>query len=101
MKIKKGDQIKIIAGNDRGKIGRVLAVLPQAGKIVIDGLNMKKKHVRPKQQGRKGELVRVPAPVDASNVVIVCGKCGKQTRIGYKQEGATKVRICKKCGNEF
>lgn len=101
MKIRKGDQIKIIAGNDRGKTGKVLAVLSDAGKIVIDGLNMKKKHVRPKQQGRKGELVRVPAPVNASNVVIVCGKCGKQTRIGYKQDGASKVRICKKCGNEL
>lgn len=101
MKVKKGDQVKIIAGNDRGKTGKVLAVLTNEGRLVVEGINVKKKHVRPKQQGRKGELVRVPAPIAISRVMALCAKCGKPTRIGYKNEGAIKARICKKCGSEL
>lgn len=101
MKIRKDDQVKIIAGNDRGKTGKVLAVLSQEGRLVVEGINIKRKHVRPKQQGRKGELVRVPAPVQISNVMIVCSKCGKPVKVGYKTIGAGKIRVCKKCGNEI
>lgn len=101
MKVKKGDQIKIITGNDRGKTGKVLAVLPELGKLIVEGINIKKKHVRPRSQGKKGELVRIPAPVNMSNVMIFCSKCNKPARIGYKIDNANKIRICKKCGNEF
>lgn len=100
MKLKKGDQIKIISGNDKGKKGKVIAVFPVGGKIMVEGLNMKKKHVRPKQQGKKGELVRLPAPFPASRATLVCPKCGKATRAGYSVGPAGKTRVCKKCGGE-
>lgn len=97
MKIHKGDQVKIISGNDEGKQGKVLAVFPKEGKIVIDGLNIKKKHARPRQQGKKGELVRIPAPFPVSRVMLVCPKCGKAVRAGYRVNAGTKSRFCKKC----
>lgn len=102
MKIRKGDNIKIVSGNDKGKQGKVLAVLTHEERIVVDGLNIKKKHVRPRQQGKKGELVKIPAPFAVSRAMIVCSKCGKPTRIGFKI-GATgaKARVCKKCGAEL
>ncbi len=99
MKIKKGDNVRIISGNDRGKQGKVLAVLPTRSSIVIENLNMKKKHVRPRSQGQKGELVRIPAPLRMSRVMVVCGACSKPTRVGYAIDGpGRKRRICKKCG---
>ena len=101
MKIRKNDTIKIISGNDKGKTGKVLAVFPKEEKIVVDGLNIKKKHVRPKQQGKKGELVRIPAPFMASRVMLLCPKCGKPTRAGSKIVENKKYRICRKCGGEI
>lgn len=100
MKIRKGDQVKIISGNDKGKQGKVLAVFPQEGKIVVEGVNIKKKHVRPKQQGKKGELVRIPAPFSASRAMIICSKCGKPTRVAMQLAENKKYRTCKKCGGE-
>lgn len=97
MKIHKGDQVKVISGNDKGKQGKVLAVFPNDGKVVVEGLNIKKKHVRPRQQGKKGELVRIPAPLHVSRVMFVCPKCGKTVRAGYRVNAGTKSRFCKKC----
>ena len=97
MKIKKGDQVKIISGNDKGKTGKVLAALPEEGKIVAEGINIKKKHVRPRERGKKGELVRIPAAFPASRAMVICPNCGKPTRIGYRTTENKKVRICKKC----
>lgn len=98
MKIKKGDQVKIISGNDKGKQGKILAVLPHAGKIVVEGINIKKKHVRPKRQDKKGELVRIPAPFFASRVMLLCPKCEKPARFGYKiNDSGQKTRVCKIC----
>lgn len=99
MKIHKGDNVKIISGNDKGKQGKVLAAFPSRGSVVIENLNMKKKHVRPRAQGQKGELVRIPAPLRVSRVMLVCAKCSKPTRVGYMaDESGKKERICKKCG---
>ncbi|MBI3442845.1 MAG: 50S ribosomal protein L24 [Candidatus Sungbacteria bacterium] len=99
MKIHKGDNVKIISGNDKGKSGKVLAVFPLRESVRIEGLNMKKKHVRPRTQGQKGELVRVPAALRVSRVMLVCGKCSTPTRIGYTVDGSgNKQRVCKKCG---
>lgn len=100
MKIKKGDQVKIVTGNDKNKQGKVLAVLPHVQKIVVDGMNIKKKHVRSKQQGKKGELVRIPMPFSVSRAMLLCPQCGKAARAGFKLSGTKKVRICKKCGAE-
>jgi large subunit ribosomal protein L24 len=97
MKIKKGDNIKITAGKDSGKTGKVLKVLPSKNKVLIEGLNLYKKHVRPKNQGEKGQMVSVPRPIDASNAMLVCPSCGRAVRAGYKIEEKTKKRYCKKC----
>ena len=101
MKIKKGDQIEKISGKDRGKRGKVLHVFPDRKKVTVEKLNIVKKHIRPKKEGEKGQRVEVPAPLDASNVMLVCSKCGKLTRVGYKIEKKNKFRICKKCGSEL
>ena len=101
MKIHKGDTIKIISGNDKGKRGKVLAVLPSRNSVVAEGLNMKKKHVRPRTQGQKGELVRLPAPLQASRVMLVCAKCSQPARVRYATDGMNrKQRMCKKCGSK-
>lgn len=97
MNIKKGDNVKILAGKDRGKTGKVVHVDVKTGKISLEGLNLYKKHVRPKTQGQKGEIVSIARPMDISNVAIVCASCGKQTRVGFRMDGDKKVRYCAKC----
>lgn len=101
MKIKKGDTVKIISGKDRGKIGKVLTVLPKVGKLVVDGINLVKKHRKPKRGGEKGQKIEIAKPMDASNVMLVCPKCGQPTRLGYALVGREKSRICKKCKQEI
>ena len=101
MKIKKDDTVLIISGKDRGRKSKIIEVLPKRGKVVIEGINLKKKHVRPKKSGEKGQIVELAAPLDASDVKIVCPKCKKAVRIGYKFEGEKKFRICKKCNQEI
>jgi len=101
MKIKKGDTVLIITGKDKGKTGKVARALPKEAKILIEGLNLKKKHIRPKQEGKKGQTVEIPAPLSISNVKIICSKCGKAVRIGYKVGSSGKFRVCKKCLQEI
>lgn len=102
MKLKKGDEVKIISGNDKGKRGKILAVFPRQGTIVVEGTNIKKKHVRPKQAGKKGELVRIPASFPSSRAMIICPKCAKAARLAYKvNESGQKYRVCKECGGEI
>ncbi len=98
MKIHKGDTIKIIAGKDKGKTGKVLKVLIKKNKVLVDGLNLYKKHVRPKNQGEKGEVVSVPRPMDVSNAMIVCPSCSMAVKVGYRFDSGKKARICRKCG---
>ena len=97
MKVKKGDNILVIAGKDKGRTGKIIRSLPKEAGVLVEGINLKKKHVRPKKQGEKGQIVQIPAMIDVSNIKIVCPKCGKATRIGYKIEGENKNRTCKKC----
>ena len=101
MKIKKGDNVLVAAGKDKGRTGKVMRVLPRELKILVEGINLKKKHAKPKRQGEKGQVVEIPAPMDASNVKLICPKCGKATRVGYKIEGGNKQRVCKKCKQEI
>jgi len=98
MHIKKGDQVKIISGKDRGKSGPVLKVFPEKNKITVEGLNLYKKRVRPKQQGQKGETVLVPRPFQSSKAKLVCASCKGAVRVGYRLESGSKIRYCKKCG---
>ena len=100
MKIHKGDTVLIISGKDRGRKGRVLKVLPKEQRVLVEGINLKKKHIRPKREGEKGQIVEVPAPIYVSNVKLICSKCGKATRVWYKNTENKKSRICKKCGQE-
>jgi large subunit ribosomal protein L24 len=74
---------------------------PKEGKITLENANFKKKHVRPKKQGEKGQVIEIPAPFSYSNVKLVCPKCGKPTRVGYKIVNDKKYRLCKKCGQEL
>lgn len=97
MKVKKGDNVLIIAGKDKGRTAKIIKSIPKELKILVEGINLKKKHVRPKRQGEKGQVVEIPAALDISNVKIICPKCGKATRVGYSVEGENKNRICKKC----
>ena len=98
MNIKKGDTVKIIGGKDKGKKGKVLQIYPADNKVVIEGLNLMVKNVRPKKMGEKGQVVRYNAPMDASNVQLFCNKCNKAVKVGYKiLEDKKKIRICKKC----
>ena len=99
MKIKKGDTIKVISGASRGKTGKVLKVDLDANRVTVEGVNLRKKHVRPKKQGQKGQLIEFPAPLHISKAMLVCSKCGKATRVGLAvKEGEKKRRMCKKCG---
>lgn len=101
MKIKKGDNVLVIAGKDKGKTGKILKAFPKEMKILVEGVNFRKKHARPKKEGEKGQTVEVSSPINVSNVKIICPKCGKAARIGYKKEKDRKLRICKKCGVDF
>lgn len=101
MKIRKGDTVLIISGKDKGKKAKIMEVLPKEGRIIVEGVNLKKKHVKPKRSGEKGQLVTISAPFDVSNVKLICPKCGKAVRLGYKIEAKKKYRVCKKCGGEI
>ncbi len=98
MKIKKGDQVEIIAGKDTGKRGVVLSVFPESAKVVVQGTNMMKRHLRSKRDGEKGQRIEKEAPLHISNVMLVCPHTGVPTRIGYKIEGNEKMRVSKKSG---
>ena len=99
MRLKKGDNVKILSGNDKDKTGEVLEVIPKANKIIVKGVNVRKKHVKPRRQGEEGGIISVECPIDSSKANVVCPKCGKATKVGYEvNEKGEKVRICKKCG---
>lgn len=97
MKIKKGDTVLIISGKDRTKKGKVLEVFPKEGKILVEGINLRKKHQRSKRTGEKGQIVEMSTQIDISNAKLICSKCNKATRVGYKIVENKKFRICKKC----
>ncbi len=96
MKIKKDDTVQIILGKDHGKLGKVLRVLSKKDKVLVEGLNMYKRHVRKVGQ-QEGGIIEIAKPVNISNVNLVCPNCKKVTRIGLKMEGNAKHRFCKKC----
>lgn len=91
----------MLAGKDSGKTGKVLRVLPDEKKIIVEGLNMLKKHNKPRKEGEKGQRIEMPRKIDVSNAMIVCPKCSAATRVGFKAEGEKKVRVCKKCKAEI
>jgi large subunit ribosomal protein L24 len=101
LKIKKGDKVKVLTGKDRGKTGNVTRVLPTAGKVIVDGVNVAKKHQKATRATMQGGIIDKDMPLPVANVMLICVSCGKPTRVGYKIDGdGTKVRVCKKCGGE-
>ena len=104
LNVKTGDTVVVISGKDKGKKGKVLEVSPKEGKVIVEGLNIVTKHVKPRRQGEAGGIVKAEGALYASKVQAICPKCGKSTRIGHKiLEDGTKVRVCKNegCGEEF
>ena len=101
LSIQRNDQVKVIAGVDRGKTGRVLRIDADKGRVLVEHVHMVKKNVRPNpQRNIKGGIAEQEAPIHLSNVMLVCPDCGP-SRVGHKFEGDKKVRVCKKCGNEI
>jgi large subunit ribosomal protein L24 len=98
-KLKKGDNVVIICGEDKGKQGKIIEVFPQKNRVIIEGVNLLKKHMKPTQKSPQGGIIRQEGPIDISNIRLVCNKCNKSTstKHGLTKEGK-KVRVCKKCG---
>ena len=100
MKVKKGDTVLIVSGKDKGRTAKILKSLVKEKQILVEGINLKKKTVKPKKEGERGQIVSLAVPVDVSNAKFLCPKCGKAARLGYKIEQGRKFRICKKCKSE-
>jgi large subunit ribosomal protein L24 len=102
MKIRKGDRVQVLSGKDRGKTGTVTRAFPERGRVIVDGVNIAKKHQKPTSQTNTGGIIDKEMPIAVANVAIVCSSCGKPTRIGYRFESdGTKVRICRKCEGDL
>ena len=100
--VKTGDTVVVLSGKDKGKQGKVLQVSPKEGKVIVEGLNIATKHVKPRRQGEQGGIVEAEAAMYACKVQLICPKCGKATRIGHKiLEDGSKVRVCKSCNEEI
>lgn len=96
MNVVKNDSVKILSGKYRGRIGKVLKVFPDENRVIVEGVNIIKRHTKPSQQNRQGGIVEKEAPIDASNVMVICGKCNRPTRIGHQiLDDGSKARICK------
>jgi large subunit ribosomal protein L24 len=101
MKIKKGDQVQLIAGKDRGKRGAVVRVFPEQDRVIVEGANMGKRHRKAKTAGEKGERIELAMPIHVSNVMLVDPTTGKPSRIGYRLSGTEKIRVSKKSGKDL
>ena len=101
MKLKKGDQVKIVRGKDSGKTGLIQAVITKTSKVLVEGVNQYKRHIKAKSADQKSEIITITKPLPFSNVSLICPKCKKSTRVGYKVLKESKVRICKKCNKEI
>ncbi|MCB9374060.1 MAG: 50S ribosomal protein L24 [Microthrixaceae bacterium] len=101
MKIRKGDRVRVLTGKDRGKEGEVSRALPAERKVIVDGVNVAKKHQKPTRATMQGGIIDKDMPIPVANVAIICSSCGP-TRVGYRFEpDGTKVRVCKKCGGDL
>ena len=102
MHVKRGDKVVVIAGKDKGKEGNVVAAFPEQNKVIVEGVAVAKKHQKARMQGQASAIIEKEMPIDASNVMRVCPKCGKPARVGVKTfEDGSKAKYCKKCGETF
>jgi large subunit ribosomal protein L24 len=98
VKLKKGDRVKVLAGKDRGNDGVIMRVIPEKNKVIVEGINIAKKHQRPTRATMQGGIIDKDMPLNASNVALICSGCGKATRLGYRfDDHGKKIRICRKC----
>lgn len=97
MKIKVGDNVTVVKGKSRGKTGKVVQVFPPLKKVVVEGANLLKKHLRGKKDGAKGQIIEFAAPLASANVKLICPACGKPARVGFRTEADKKARFCKRC----
>ena len=98
MNIRRDDKVVVLSGKDKGKEGKVLAAMPKEGKLIVEGVNVSSKHVKPRKQGEEGGIIKVETPIYACKVMVVCPKCSKPTRVAHKLDGGKNIRVCKKCG---
>lgn len=102
LRVKKGDNVVVISGKDKGNAGKVLKVYPSEDLVLVEGLNLRKRHRKPRKSGEKGSIIQSPTPMPLSKVMPKCPNCQKPTRVGsIKHEGRERKRICKKCKAEF
>lgn len=101
LNVKKDDTVVVISGKDKGKQGKIMVAIPQKGRVVVQNTNMITAHTKPRRQGEQGGRIHKEGTIDASNVMLVCPKCGKATRVGHAYDGDKKVRTCKKCGKNI
>ena len=104
IRIRKDDTVEIISGNDRGARGRVLRAIPKDRRVVIESVNIRKKHQSAVQAGRgqvQAGIIQFEAPIDVSNVMLICPSCGELTRVGLRRENGEAIRVCKKCGEDI
>lgn len=101
MKLKVGDEVKVQIGKDKDKTGKITRVITKENKVIVEGLNQYKRHVKARMQGQKSEIITLTKPYDVSRVALMCPNCKKQTRVGYMIEKSEKVRICRKCNKRI
>jgi large subunit ribosomal protein L24 len=101
MKVRKGDRVRVLSGKDVGQEGEVSRVIPERGRVIVDGLNVAKKHQKATKAMMQGGIIDKEMPIQVSNVAVVCPACNVHTRVGYRFEGGEKIRVCKKCGKDL
>ncbi len=102
LKLKKGDKVLVIAGKDRGKRGKILINIRKKNRVIVEGINLVRRHTRPSQKNPQGGIIQKEASLDASNVQLICPNCNNPTRVGMKvSPKGKKIRVCKKCGSEI
>ena len=101
MKLLKNDTVKVVAGKDSGKTGKIERVFSKESKVLVEGVNQYKRHMKARSANQKSEIITITKPLPVANVALICPKCKKQTRVGYKLIKDAKVRICKKCKTEL
>lgn len=98
MKVKKGDTVIVRTGKDAGKRGKIVRALPSGDAVIVEDVNVRRRRQRPRRSGQKGQVISLPTPIRAANVMLWCSKCGKGVRVGSKITDGKKMRVCKKCG---
>ena len=101
LNVKRDDTVVIISGKDKGKQGKVMSAIPDKGRVVVQNANMIVRHTKPRKQGEQGGRINKEGSINVSNVMLICPKCNKATRVGHAFEGDKKVRVCKKCGKNI